>query len=74
MLTNEQIIAAQQAQLGVTAHGCLAAQVGAGETATIDLDAGRVGLRIDSDSACTDEDIASLMGLCDRGGDGQGQQ
>ena len=63
-----------QAQLGVTAHGRFAAQVGAGEAAAINLDAGGIGLRVDGDGAGTDEDIAGLVGLGNRGSDGEGQQ
>ncbi|MNO01244.1 hypothetical protein D3C81_2213360 [compost metagenome] len=63
-----------QAQLRVAAHGRLATQVGTCERALIDLDAGAVGFRVDGDCAGTNENVAGLKGVGERGCEREGNQ
>lgn len=60
-----------QAQLGVAAHGGLATEVGAGQRAAIDLDAGTVGFRIDRDRTGANDDVTGIVGVGEWGGEGE---
>ena len=63
-----------QPQLGVAVHGRLAAQVGAAQGASVDLDVGAALVGIHGDGAGAQDDVAGLVGLGEGGGQGEGEQ
>src|SRR5690606_12528548 len=63
-----------QAELGVVAQGGLAAQVGTGQTAAVDLHARAVLVGLHGDGTGTDDDVAGLVSLSGGGGDGGREQ
>src|SRR5690606_30544557 len=63
-----------QAELGVVAQGGLAAQVGTGQTAAVDLHARAVLVGLHGDGTGTDDDVAGLVSLGGGGGNGGREQ